>query len=102
MSDPLVILAGQYKIVFIDDLVGPTSYTTGGFDVIVNELNNILFAIVVSKGSGWEFQVKSFSGNVVTIQAFGLPATLAAGPLAEAVDGTDLSAAKFSLIVVGV
>jgi hypothetical protein len=103
MSDPIIIFAGQYKIVMLDELVGPASYTTGGFNITVNEVNNILFAGVInSKGNGWVFSVKDFSGNIVTIQAFGLPATLAAGPLVEATAGTDLSAQKFSLFVVGV
>jgi hypothetical protein len=101
MEDPVILFAGQYKVAILT-FAGPASYTTGGFTITINQLRYIAFAGAISAlGNGWVFAVKSWSGNTVTIQAFGLPSTLAAGPLAEAAAGTNLSGANFTLIVIG-
>jgi len=91
---------GTYKL-YIDTVTGPSSYTTGGFGVTIDDLTQIERAIVMA-GGGYLADVASINGNTVIIRVyeFNYPAT-AAGTAKEVGAGTDLSGVPFTIIAIG-
>ena len=83
-------------------VLGPTSYTAGGFDVRISELGHVYNAVVNASG-GYIAEVASISGNVVKIKVyyFDYDAT-ADGPAIEVPDGTDLSGVSFTIFAEGI
>ena len=89
---------------------GPTSYTTGGFDVTIGNVEKVQYALVQVLGGGeYLAQVASISGNVVTIKVRdnieqavneGGTATYVIG--SEVGDGTDLSSVEFVIYYEGI
>lgn len=82
-------------------VTGPTSYTTGGFTVTIDQLTAVYDAVVIA-GRGYLAEVASISGNTITIRVyqFDYPAT-AAGPAVEVPAGTNLSGVTFRIIAIG-
>jgi len=94
--------AGQVKVV-VTQVSGPSSYTTGGFNVVVGELGEIQAAIVKA-GSGYDADIDfaNSSGNTLRIKAYYYDYTAsAAGAAKEVAAGTDLSGVKFTIIAFG-
>ncbi len=85
----------------VKTVTGPSSYSTGGFTVTIDELERVEEAIVVAS-AGYMAEVASISGNTVTIKVydFNYPAT-AAGPAEEVAANTDLSSVGFKIIAIG-
>ncbi len=85
----------------VKTVTGPSSYSTGGFTVTINELERVEEAIVVAS-AGYMAEVASISGNTVTIKVydFDYPST-AVGPATEVADRTDLSSVSFKIIAIG-
>jgi len=98
---PEIILSTYPKKIVVFITNGPSSYTTGGFTIRSDTLSVIEHVISVSATEGWIGEVQSVSGNTATIKVYGLPSSLAAGPLAEVAAGTDLSGVTFYIILVG-
>lgn len=88
---------GKYKI-YGGSTTGPSSYTSGGFNVTISGLSKIHAAVVVSNGNRVAV-VKSISGNTITIAVY--EEAGAAGPLAEVAAGTDLSGYTFWILAIG-
>lgn len=82
---------------------GPSSYTTGGFTVIVPELEHVHEVLSAFITGGYKIGEVSISGNTVkvVIHQYNYPSTTA-GPSAEVPAGTNLSTQKITLIVVGI
>lgn len=96
---------GEFKV-YSGSTSGPTSYSSGGFNITVNGLSKIHTAIVTFKGSRpddlvYQLDV-SWSGNVITVKVMSINVT-AASPVSwtEVAAGTDLSGLTFDIIVIG-
>ena len=95
--------------VVVKETTGPSSYSAGGFNVTIGELEKVSKAIVQVIGGGeYLAQVVSISGNVVTVKvrdnieqevAEGGSSTYTIG--GEVSDGTDLSSVTFYVIAYG-
>lgn len=88
---------GKRKI-YVGSTTGPASYTTGGFTVTIDDLNNIEGAVVTTSG-GYVASIAGISGNTITIAVY--QEAGAAGALAEVTAGTDLSGVTFYIIAIG-
>jgi len=96
--------ANRLKVVAVS-VNGPASYTTGGFKVTVNDVNEILHAVVsIRDNPGNKLVRYSWSGNTLTIQIFTVSASTTDGSISAAEDaaGTDESGLTLDIIVVGV
>ena len=80
----------RYKIVFRDE-TGPSSYPTGGFDVVVDELQSVEFVSVTAEGQ--YFAKATVSGNTVKITVYDTSG--------EITNGADLSSVHFKIVAVG-
>jgi hypothetical protein len=105
---PLVALTADGKKVVQMTVSGPTSYTTGGFTVVVPELEKI-HALVVSvrtnlKVSNYVHAVDySYTGNRVTFTVYRLDVTAAApSAWAEVPAGTNISGLVLEIVAIGV
>lgn len=96
-------LTADGKKVVVVSTRGPTSYTSGGFTVIVPELEHVHEVIFAFITGGYKIGGLSVSDNTVTVVVhyYNYPATTA-GPSVEVPAGTDLSAQTVTLVVVGV
>jgi hypothetical protein len=104
----LVALTADGKKVVQKVVTGPSSYSTGGFNVVVDELNKI-HALVVSvrtnlKVSNYVHVVDySYADNVVTFTVYRIDVT-ATAPSAwvEVPAGTDISGLVIEIVAIGV
>ena len=95
--------------IIVKETTGPASYSAGGFEVTIGELEKVDKAVAQVIGGGeYLAQVVSISGNKVTVKVRdnieqavdeGGTATYTIG--AEVGDGTDLSAVTFLVIAYG-
>jgi hypothetical protein len=105
---PLVALTSDGRKVVQVTATGPTSYTTGGFRVVIGELEKI-HALLVSvrtnlKVSNYVHVVDySYAGNTITFTVHRIDVT-AAAPAAwsEVPDGTDISGLVLEIVAIGV
>ena len=89
------------KKIVVASSAGPSSYATGGFDVVIDELTSVDFAIVVCNG-GYIAEVASITGNTVKVLVRYFDYDAAAGGTAiEVASGTDLSGVTFTILAVG-
>jgi len=95
----------NYKVAWKQQ-AGPTSYTSGGFDISLPELKRIHFAVAMFSGarpSNYVYQLDvSWSVNRVRVTVMRIDVT-ATAPAAwtEVPAGTDLSGLTFSVIAIG-
>ena len=86
--------AGEPRIV-VTRSAGPSSYTTGGFDVTVGELGEIVSGIVTADGGYLaEIDWANSSKNTIRIKVY-------SGAATEVTGGTDLSGVYFNIVVFG-
>jgi hypothetical protein len=104
----LVALTADGKKVVQKVVVGPASYSTGGFKVVIEELSKI-HALVVSvrtnlKVSNYVHVVDySYADNAVTFTVYRIDVTAAApSAWAEVPAGTDLSGLVLEIVAIGV
>ena len=96
------LTADGRKIVLATE--SPTTYSTGGVSVTVDEVNRIDAVIHASIDGGYFTNVSlcSVSGNTVTVPVYRFNYGAASpGPAVEVPDGTDLSGTTITLIVIG-
>ena len=101
---------GGYKEAWTS-ISGPSSYTSGGFDLTISELSSINFAVVQAMNpgaAGYLALIKSISGNTVTIQVYEVNQDVNEGgsstytvTIKEVGAGTDLSGVTFVVHAVG-
>ena len=95
-------LVGGYRVI-ITTVTGPSSYTSGGVEYTINELDSVVGVIALPAG-GYLIEASVVEGTnrvKLVFKHFDYPAT-AAGPAVEVPDGTDLSGVTVTLIVIGV
>lgn len=97
----LALTADGKKIAFVS-VTGPSSYTTGGFAVVVPELEHVHAVLSASITGGYKIGGLSVSGNRVTVVVhyYDYPAA-SAGTSTEIPAGTNLSGQTITLIVIG-
>ncbi len=78
----------------ITSSAGPSSYTTGGFDVSCSELSVVDGAFVVSSTGGYISEVVSTTGNSAKVKVYSAQGT-------EVASATDLSGETFSIMAYG-
>ena len=104
----LVALTADGKKAVQKVVAGPASYTTGGFNVVIDELSKIhVLAVSVRtnlKVSNYVHVVDySYTGNVVTFTVYRIDVTAAApSAWAEVPAGTDLSGLVLEILAIGV
>jgi len=83
-------------------VTGPSSYTTGGFDITIPGVTNLSAdRCLVNASGGYLAEVVSASGNTVKIKVYHFDyAASSAGPAVEIADGTDLSSVTFTLFII--
>jgi len=87
----------------IKTVAGPTSYTSGGFDVEVGELEKVVQAGVSPWTGGYKSEVASITGNKVKVLVRYYDYDAAAdGAAIEVTAGTDLSGVKFVVDAEGI
>ena len=88
----------KYRVYF-GSTTGPSSYSSGGFTVTIDNVSKIDNVVVMA--SGGYLAEASASGNTITIKVyyFNYPAT-AAGVAEEVAAGTDLSGVTFRIIAI--
>ncbi len=94
---------GKYKV-YSGETSGPTSYTTGGFNITISGLSKIHNAAVVLKNNpGNKLITYSISGNVITVKIFTIAANTTTGAISATEDGagTDESSLLFEVIAIG-
>jgi hypothetical protein len=104
----LIALTADGKKVVQKVVTGPSSYKTGGFKVVVDELSKI-HALAVSvrlnlKVNNYVHVVDySYTDNIITFTVYRVDVTAAApAAWAEVPDGTDLSSLVIDIVAVGV
>jgi hypothetical protein len=105
---PIVALTADGKKVVQMTVTGPSSYTTGGFRVVVPELEKI-HALAVSvrtnlKADNYVHAVDyTYSGNTITFTVHRIDVTASApASWSEVPAGTDLSGLVLEIIAIGV
>jgi hypothetical protein len=105
---PLIALTVDGKKVVSKVATGPSSYTAGGFRVVIDELSKI-HALAVSvranlKGSNYVYAIDySYTDNVVTFVVHRIDVTATApAAWAEVPAGTDLSGLVLEIVAIGV
>jgi len=100
---PVIGLTADGRKIVLATATGPSSYTAGGFNIIVPELEHIHAVIYSSITGGYIIGGITFSDNTVrvVVHYYNYPAA-AAGPSIEVPAGTDLSGQTVTLIVIGV
>jgi hypothetical protein len=105
---PIVALTVDGKKVVQMTVAGPTSYTTGGFTVVVPELEKI-HALVVSvrtnlKVDNYVYAADySYTGNRVTFTVYRIDVTASApASWSEVPAGTDISGLVIEIVAIGV
>lgn len=94
--------AGQIKVA-VKRVAGPTSYATGGFDVVVEELSEVVAAFAIADG-GYLASVDfaNSSKNKVRVVAYYFDYDAEAdGAAIQAAAGTNLSGVNFTIIAFG-
>jgi len=94
---------GEYKI-FSGVVAGPSSYTAGGFNIVVAGLSKIHNAVVVLKNNpGNKLITYTISGNTITVKIYTISADTNTGAISatEDADGTDESSLLFEVIAIG-
>ena len=94
LAKPTQKKANEAKVV-LKRVTGPTSYATGGFDVTIGDLSQIVSAIVVA-GSGYTAEVDFANSNANKLR---IKAYSAAGT--EVTAGTNLSTVYFTIMAFG-
>ena len=95
--------------IIVKETTGPSSYSSGGFEVTIGELEKVDKAVAQVIGGGeYIAQVVSISGNKVTVkvrnnieQAVDENGTSTYTIGGEVADGTDLSSITFYVIAYG-
>ncbi|MBW2560872.1 MAG: hypothetical protein JRE40_08465 [Deltaproteobacteria bacterium] len=93
------------RVIVYFENAGPSSYSSGGFDVAINSLRAVEKIVSLGNNYGYrsEAEEASISGNTLTIKVryyyYACPALCATGW--EVTDGRDLSGVTFSGIVIG-
>ena len=98
----VIALTSEGKKIAVTSVAGPSSYTTGGFQVSIPELSRveqILFAFITG---GYRIGGLSISGNAVTVVVhyYDYDAT-SDGVSIQVPAGTNLSAQTVTLAVIG-
>lgn len=107
MADTELILGKTEdgRVIVYFENAGPSSYSSGGFDVPITSLRAVEKVVSISNDYGYRAEPgeASISGNTVTIKAryyyYACPTTCSTGW--EVTDGSDLSGVTFSGIVIG-
>ena len=86
-------LTADGKKIVLTTSSGPSSYSTGGFSVTIDEVNYIHGIIEARMTGGYVVEV-SYSGNTVTVIVYSSPGS-------EVTTGTDLSTETVTIVVVG-
>ncbi|MEM2195211.1 MAG: hypothetical protein QW803_12185 [Candidatus Methanomethylicia archaeon] len=99
----VLALTADGKKISVVSVTGPSSYTVGGFTIIVPELESIHSVLYAFITGGYKIGGLSISKNTitVTIHYYNYPAT-DAGTSVEIPAGTDLSGQTITLVVIGV
>ena len=86
----------------ITESAGPSSYTTGGFNIEVPELSTVAISKVIEVTGGYSAEVVSTSGNTAKVKVYyyNYPAT-AAGAATEVAAGVDISSVTITLLSYG-
>lgn len=86
----------------ITESAGPSSYTSGGFDVEVSELAKVSKSAVLQITGGYIAEVTSISGNKPKVKVYYFDYDAAAdGAAIEVAAGTDLSGVTVTLLSYG-
>ncbi len=87
---------------YVITVAGPSSYTTGGYEFTVEEVEEIICVegIGITGGYMASLAEATVSGNSIkaVIRQFNYPAT-AAGPAEEVAAGTDLSSETIKVVI---
>ena len=87
--------AGYRKPLIRKTASGPSSYSAGGFEVEIGELEKVAGAVVtVSSTTFYHAQIASITGNKVKIMVY----EWTGSAVAEVGDGTDLSDVTFYIL----
>jgi len=95
---------GKYYVVETKEVTGPSSYATGGFEVITDNLSKVHDAIVVMEDgdnlykAGYEVLDRGVKIQVYEVSYDSSNTTL---KVAEVASGTDLSALRFKVLLIG-
>lgn len=98
----IVALTLDGKKVSVVTTSGPTSYPSGGFDIVIPDLDKVQAVLFASITGGYKVGGVSFRDNVVrvVVHQYNYPAATA-GPSVEVPAGTDLSGQTVTLVVIG-
>ena len=94
---------GKLKV-YAGSFSGPSSYTTGGFNITIAGLEKIHNAVVALKNNpGNKLITYTISGNTITVKIYTISADTNTGAISatEDADGTDESSLLFEIIAVG-
>jgi len=80
---------------------GPSSYSSGGFDVTVTDLRKVEEVLCVRSDSGYLCEVASTTNNVVKVKAYYFDYDATADGAAIEPTGADLSGVTFTVIAIG-
>jgi len=90
------------KKIVLQTATGPASYTTGGFNVTINELDRVDAVLHISIDGGYKIGSFTITGNTVKVVVHQYSYTSATdGPSAEVPATTNLSTATVTIIAVG-
>jgi len=104
----LVSVTADGKKIVTLTTTGPSNYTTGGFKVIIPELQRILALNVDIKVNQKDDNIVyaldyDYSGNTITFKAYKIDVTATApSPWLEVSDGKNLSGIVINIIAIGV
>jgi len=94
LGKPFGKRAGEAKVV-IKKVAGPASYTTGGFDVVIEELSEIIAGFAVAgNGYGASIDFANSDKNKLKVKVFSAAGT-------EVSAGTNLSGVDFTITAFG-
>jgi len=90
------------KVLVEESVSGPTSYTTGGFDVRMKDIRFLETVISTKCNTGLltEGFVGYATGNVAKVRVY-YQTGVSGAPLDEVVSGYDLSGVKFTIEALG-
>ena len=92
---------GGYKVA-VTTTSGPSSYSSGGFNVTISQLSSVSYALAQAQNAGYLAVVASVSGNTVKVKVMYFDYDASAdGAAIEVASGTDLSSVTFTVVAFG-
>jgi len=89
------------RLLAIVSASGPSSYSSGGFEVTVSELRVIEKVIAVYSNGGYLCEPGAISKNTVKVVAKWFKYSSSSDGVAEEPTGQDLSGTTFTVVVIG-